>query len=88
VQAGTDAGGTRQQTQAVEQDAGASYLKLLAPRIVRNFGESIEEMVDGGFSLKADGMEELEGGDGDGALGVIGCRGVPAVREQLLPVQL
>jgi hypothetical protein len=60
VQAGTDAGGTRQQTQAVEQDAGASYLKLLAPRIVRNFGESIEEMVDGGFSLKADGMEELE----------------------------
>jgi hypothetical protein len=45
-------------------------------------------MIDGGFALKADGMEELEGGHGDGALGVVRYRGVPAIGEQLLPVQL
>jgi hypothetical protein len=33
-------------------------------------------------------MEELEGSDGDGALGVIGRRGVPAVGEKLFPVRL
>jgi hypothetical protein len=45
-------------------------------------------MVSGRFPLKADGMEELEGSDSDGTLGVIGCRRVPAVGEKLLPVRL
>jgi hypothetical protein len=65
----------------MEQDTGAPYLEHLTPGVVRNLGESVKVMIDGGFALKADGMEKLEGGDGDGALGVVGCCGVLAVGQ-------
>jgi hypothetical protein len=74
--------------QSGKKEGASTYLECIAARVVGNFCERIEEMVSGRFSLKADGVEELEGSDGDGALGDIGCHGVPAVGEKLLPVRL
>lgn len=65
-----------------------AYLESLTSRIVRYLCERIEKMVNRGFALKADSVEELQGGDGDGTLRVIRCCGEPPVGEQLLPVRL
>jgi hypothetical protein len=65
-----------------------AYLERLTSRVVCYLCERVEKMINCRFALEADGMEELEGDNGDGALGVIRRHGKPTVREQLLPAWL
>jgi hypothetical protein len=86
VLAGTDT--NEYISKVVKKKGQAHTLNALLPVLLVIFASTLKKWYVVVFSLKADSVEELEGSDGDGTLGVIGRRGVLAVGEKLFPVRL